>query len=190
LPPLASTPLQPPEAVHDVALLELHVSVEDPPLGTVDGTAVNMAVGVIATEAVAGVLVPPGPVQVSEYDVLELRAPVPWFPLLASTPLQPPEAVHDVALLELHLSVEDPPLGTVDGMAVNVAVGMTATGAVGGALIMGWTVLPQATSNSAAPVDPTKVRIRITTEFYSALYPSDSLDSLCTQIEVFMSTHI
>ncbi|HWW31386.1 MAG TPA: hypothetical protein VNY80_15305 [Steroidobacteraceae bacterium] len=63
--------------MHDVALLELHVSVEDPPLGTVDGTAVNMAVGVIATEAVAGVLVPPGPVQVSEYDVLELRAPVP-----------------------------------------------------------------------------------------------------------------
>jgi hypothetical protein len=45
--------------------------------------------------------------------------------------------VHDVALLELHLSVEDPPLGTVDGIAVNVAVGMTATGAVGGALIMG-----------------------------------------------------
>jgi hypothetical protein len=44
-------------------------------------------------------------------------------------------------------------------------------------------VLPQATSNSAAPVDPTKVRIRITSEFYSALYPSDSLDSLCTQIE-------
>ena len=77
MPLLASTPLQPPEAVHDVALVELHVSVEDPPLATVDGTAVMVAVGMIATVVVSGALVPPGPVQVREYVVLEVRAPVP-----------------------------------------------------------------------------------------------------------------
>jgi hypothetical protein len=62
--------------VHDVALVELQVSVEDPPLGTVGGTAVNVVVGMIATVALAGALVPPGPVQVSEYDVLVVSAPV------------------------------------------------------------------------------------------------------------------
>jgi hypothetical protein len=62
--------------VHEVAFVELHVSVEDPPLATVDGTAVKVAVGMIATVAVTGALVPPGPVQVREYDVLVVRAPV------------------------------------------------------------------------------------------------------------------
>ena len=62
--------------MHDVAFVELHVSVEDPPLATVVGTAVSVAVGMIATEAVTGALVPPGPVQVREYDVFVVRAPV------------------------------------------------------------------------------------------------------------------
>ena len=84
------------------------------------------------------------------------------MPLLASAPFQPPEAAHDVALVELQLSVEASPLATVDGTAVKMAVGMVATGAVGGGLIVGWSVLPQATSKSAAPADPTKERIRIT----------------------------
>ena len=78
MPLLANAPLQPPEAVHDVALVELHVSVEAPPLATVVGIAVNVAVGMTATAtiAVAGALVPPGPVQVSEYDVLVVSAAV------------------------------------------------------------------------------------------------------------------
>ena len=57
-------------------MVELHISVEAPPLETVVGTAVNVAVGIIATLAVAGPLVPPGPVQIREYDVLEVRGPV------------------------------------------------------------------------------------------------------------------
>ena len=77
MPLLANAPLQPPEAVHEVAFVELHVSVEDPPLATVGGTAVKVAVGTIDTEAVAAALVPPGPVQVREYVVLEVRGPVP-----------------------------------------------------------------------------------------------------------------
>jgi hypothetical protein len=63
--------------VHDVALVELHVSVEAPPLATVVGIAVKVAVGMTATVAVTGVLVPPAPLQTSEYDALEVRAPVP-----------------------------------------------------------------------------------------------------------------
>jgi hypothetical protein len=65
--------------VQDVAFVELHVSVEDPPLATVVGIAVKVAVGMTATATAttAGSLVPPGPVQVREYVVLEVRAPVP-----------------------------------------------------------------------------------------------------------------
>jgi hypothetical protein len=77
LPPLANAPLQPPEAVQDVALVELHISVEAPPLAIAGGTAVNMAVGMTPTVAVAGALVPPAPVQIREYVVLAVRAPVP-----------------------------------------------------------------------------------------------------------------
>jgi hypothetical protein len=61
-------PLQPPEAVQDVALVELQVSVEAAPLATEVGFAVNVTVGAgtTVTVAVATLLVPPVPVQVSE----------------------------------------------------------------------------------------------------------------------------
>jgi hypothetical protein len=61
-------PLQPPEAVQDVALVELHVSVEAAPLATEVGFAVNVTVGAgtTVTMAVATLLVPPVPLQVSE----------------------------------------------------------------------------------------------------------------------------
>ena len=70
--PLAGfVPLQPPEAVHDVALVELQVSVEVPPLAIRLWLAVSVAVGkglagVTVTVAPAAALVPPEPVQVSE----------------------------------------------------------------------------------------------------------------------------
>jgi hypothetical protein len=80
VPLVAFVPLQPPEAVQDVALVELQVNVEDPPLVVVVGLAVRMAVGtglvVTVTVAAAGVLVPPAPVQVNEYVVVAARAPV------------------------------------------------------------------------------------------------------------------
>jgi hypothetical protein len=61
-------PVHPPEAVHDVALVELQVSVEVPPLAIVGGAAFSVAVGMvpIVTVAVTTALVPPGPVHVSE----------------------------------------------------------------------------------------------------------------------------
>jgi hypothetical protein len=71
-------PLQPPVAVHDVALVELQVSVEALPLATLVGFAFNVAVGIvpIVTVAVTTALVPPGPVHVSEYAALVVKAPV------------------------------------------------------------------------------------------------------------------
>ena len=61
-------PLQPPEAVQEVASVELHVSVEALPLATEAGFAasVTVAAGVTVTVAVETLLVPPLPVQVKE----------------------------------------------------------------------------------------------------------------------------
>lgn len=69
----------PPVAVQDVALVELQVSMEDPLLAIGFGVAVNAAVGtgaVTVTVAATAVLVPPAPVQVREYVVSVVKAPV------------------------------------------------------------------------------------------------------------------
>jgi hypothetical protein len=52
---------------------------------------------------------PPGPVHVSEYTVMAANGPVLWLPLVASAPLQPPEAAHETALTELHERTAAPP---------------------------------------------------------------------------------
>jgi hypothetical protein len=71
LPPAALVPLQPPEAVHEVALVLLQLRVEVPPEATLVGFAVSCTVGaggggvtVTVTAAAAGV-VPLAPEQVS-----------------------------------------------------------------------------------------------------------------------------
>lgn len=66
---------------------------------------------------------PPAPVQMSVYLVVAVSAAVVCVPLVASEPLQPPEAVQPVALVEDHVSAEVPPLATVVGLAVSVTVG-------------------------------------------------------------------
>ena len=45
------------------------------------------------------------------------------MPLVASLPLHDPLAVQEVALVELHVSVELPPKVTVMGLALKVTVG-------------------------------------------------------------------
>jgi hypothetical protein len=55
--------------------------------------------------------------------VLALRAPVPTEPLVVLVPDQPPEAVHDVALVEDQLRVEAAPLAMVLGLALKATVG-------------------------------------------------------------------
>ena len=112
-----------------MALLEFHVNVEAPPLTTEVGFAVNVTVGAgtTVTLAVATLLAPPTPVQVNEYEPAIVRGPVLCVPLVALVPLQFPEAVHDVALVELHVSVEAPPLATEVGFAVSVTVAVPGT---------------------------------------------------------------
>jgi hypothetical protein len=130
VPPTATVPLQPappPEAVQDVALVELQVRVEASPFATVVGCALRVAVGsggaVTVTVTLAALLVPPAPVQVSEYEVLLDSAPVLCVPLTASAPLQPPAAVQPVALVELQVRVADPPVSTVAAETLSEAVG-------------------------------------------------------------------
>jgi hypothetical protein len=146
----ANVPLQPPEAVQDVALVELQVSMEVPPLGTLVGFAVKVAAGtgLAVTETVAAAAVVPSvPVQVSEYVVSVVKAPVLSVPLVAFAPANvPPVAVQDVALVELQVNVALPPLLTVVGEAVIDAVG----GA--DAVVTGTPDPPQAARSSAAPI--------------------------------------
>ncbi len=71
VPLVALLPLHPapvPEAVQEVALVELQVSVDAAPLATDVGFAVSVTVGMgtMVTVAVATLLVPPAPLQVSE----------------------------------------------------------------------------------------------------------------------------
>jgi hypothetical protein len=136
-------------AEHDVALIELQVKVAVPPLAILVGFAVNMTVGMLAatvTVAVTAAVVPPGPVQVSEYEASAVNALVSCDPLVAKVPPQPPEAVHDVALVELHVKVATPPLLTDIGDALKEAVGAGGDGVKGTD-----PEPPQAAKVSAAP---------------------------------------
>jgi hypothetical protein len=79
------------------------------------------------TVTVAGLLIPPGPVQVSEYVVLDVRVLVLCAPLADFVPLQLPEAAQDVAFEELQVSTAALPATTAFGLATRVAVGTTLT---------------------------------------------------------------
>ncbi len=127
----ASVPLQPPDAVQVSASVELHVSNEVPPRATAPGDAVSDTAGrgLTVTAALTGALVPPDRAQVSTRLARPVNGPVLGMPLVGKVPLQPPDAVHDVALLEVHVSVEDPPAAIVAGDAVSETVGTGGGGA-------------------------------------------------------------
>jgi hypothetical protein len=117
-------PLQPPAAAQAVAFDELHVSVAALPAVTSSGLAESVMVGAGATLTVtlAGALVPPAPVQVMTYVTLAAKGPVAWVPLVDRAPFQLPEAVHAVAFIEVHVSVELDAPPTVVGEAASVTV--------------------------------------------------------------------
>ncbi|HEY3783667.1 MAG TPA: hypothetical protein VGL55_00125 [Steroidobacteraceae bacterium] len=123
LPLGANEPLHPPEAVHEVAFVELQVRVELAFCPIKVGDAVNLAVGAILTMTLAAWLMPPPPVQVRENVVAAVKGPVLLLPLLASVPVQPPEAAQDVAFVELHVSVVASPLFTAFLAALSETVG-------------------------------------------------------------------
>jgi hypothetical protein len=118
-------PLQPPEAVHDVAFVEAHVSVDAPPEDTADGLALSVTVGAGTTTTDALFwAVPPSPVQVIVNVVFVFSVPVDRVPIFsAMSPLQPPEATHDVTSVAVHARVAAPPTATVDGFATRLTVG-------------------------------------------------------------------
>jgi hypothetical protein len=123
VPLVGSTPLQAPEAVQEVALAELQVNIDAPPLATDTGDAVRATVGTILTVTLDVELVPAVPAQLNEYVLGALKAPVLCVPLAGLVPLQAPEAVQEVALRELHVNVDMPPLATDVGDAVKVTIG-------------------------------------------------------------------
>lgn len=140
----------PPVPRQEVALVELQVSVValPPAIGLEPAVSVAVGTGLPATVTVvcAAVLEPPEPVHVSEYVVSAVKAPVLWLPLLANAPVQPPEAVHAVAFVELQVNMAAAPLFTAAGEALIDAVGAGGAGATGTDPDP-----PQAASSSAAP---------------------------------------
>jgi hypothetical protein len=125
VPLIALVPDQAPEAVQEVALVEDQLNVELPPLETLVGLALSEMLGAAAdTVTVADCVAdPPAPVQVSMYLVAAVSAAVLFEPLIASDPLQPPEAVHAVALVADQLNIDAAPLLSVLGFAVSVTAG-------------------------------------------------------------------
>ena len=124
-PLVATEPVQPPDAVQAVALVETQVSVELAPLATLVGLALKETLGAAAdTVTVADCAAePPAPVQVRVNVVLADRTGVVLEPLMGSLPLQPPEAEQDVAWVEVQVNVELAPLLTVLGFADRVTAG-------------------------------------------------------------------
>jgi hypothetical protein len=125
LPLIALEPVQPPEAVQLVALLELQVTVVLPPLATDVGFTVIVTAGActLTLTSTVFVVVPPAPAQESVYDFAECSAPVDSTPVSALVPFHAPEAVQFVASVVSHESAAAVPLVTLAGLALNVIDG-------------------------------------------------------------------
>lgn len=121
-------PVQPPDAVQEVALAADHDRLEVPPGATCAGFAEIETVGAgrapTATLVVCAA-VPPGPVQLNVYEKVRtvVRLPVDSLPLVAFAPVQSPLALQEFALLELQLNVEEAPCVIAPGLALNTNVG-------------------------------------------------------------------
>ncbi len=124
-PLVARLPDHPPEAVQAVALVEVQVNVELPPLEMLVGLALKDTLGGVAeTVTVADWdAEPPAPVQLSVNVVVVVRAEVVWVPLVGSLPVQPPEALQEVAFVEDQVRVDVAPFATVLGLAEIVTAG-------------------------------------------------------------------
>lgn len=123
-------PDQPPDAVHVVAPVTVQISVALLP-DTIDvGEEVSVTVGAGTTVMVVDALTfPPVPVQSSVNVVDVFNAFVTCEPDVDLVPDQPPDALHEVALVVLHVSVDVAPEAIAFGDALNVMVGagMTVT---------------------------------------------------------------
>jgi len=157
--PLTGTgPDQLPVAVHALAFVVPHVSVEVPPGPTKSGAAVRLIVGGVPMVTVAcAVADPPGPVHVSVYAVLLNRGPVEAVPLSASAPDHPSELAQEVALALLQVRVALAPAASSVGLALKLTVGATGGG---GSVLETPTPPPQAASDRGRKIASTAVLCR------------------------------
>jgi hypothetical protein len=118
-------PDQAPEAVQEVAWVEVHDKAALPPWVTVLGLAPRRTLGAAAVTVtvVDCAAVPPRPVQVRTYVELDVSAPVDWVPLVALLPDHAPEAAQDVALWVLQASEDEAPACTLLGAALKLTSG-------------------------------------------------------------------
>jgi hypothetical protein len=122
-------PDQAPEAAHAVVLVDVQESVALPSAPTLLGLALIVTLGTPSTVTVAAwVALPPTPVQVRTYLAVESSGPVFLEPLVATDPLQAPEAVQPVLLVEFQASVADWPLATAIRLGDSATVGVAAAG--------------------------------------------------------------
>ncbi|HXF47571.1 MAG TPA: hypothetical protein VNK91_15780 [Burkholderiaceae bacterium] len=155
-PDRAFAPDHAPDAAQAAAFVDVQFSVDAPPLGTVVGSARKESVGaggggelttLTVTDCVA---VPPGPAQVSENALVAPKGPVDAEPVVDRAPDQAPLAVQDAAFVEDHVSVAEPPLSTVVGVALSETVG--AAGDTGVTSIV--------TERDSLPPLPTQVNVK------------------------------
>jgi hypothetical protein len=127
-PPTDLTPLQPPEAEQEVALLLDHFKVAVPPGSTVLGLVLSFTTGgkAVTVTVVDWVTNPPAPRQVKSYSVVLESEPVDQDPLVATEPFQPPLAEQEVAFFAVQESVALDPAVTVDGVADKTRPGVGA----------------------------------------------------------------
>jgi hypothetical protein len=113
--------------VQEVALVELHESVEELAemieLGLADIVTVGAVGGGVTVTIADWLAEPPAPLQASEYVAVAVRLPVLCEPEVVFVPDQAPEAVHEVALLEVQLKVDAFPEVIEAGLAVIVTMG-------------------------------------------------------------------
>jgi hypothetical protein len=118
-------PVQPPDAAQDVVFAEDQVKVDESPAIIALGLALIDKVGAAPdTVTVADwVALPPGPAQVNVKVSLWVSAPVDIDPLIGSAPLQAPDALQLVALVDDQLIVVAVLLGIVLELAPILTVG-------------------------------------------------------------------
>jgi hypothetical protein len=110
-------------------LVDVQESVALPSAPTLLGLALIVTLGTPSTVTVAAwVALPPTPVQVRTYLAVESSGPVFLEPLVATDPLQAPEAVQPVLLVEFQASVADWPLATAIRLGDRATVGVAAAG--------------------------------------------------------------
>jgi hypothetical protein len=110
--------------VQAVAFVADHVKVVEKFAVTLDGEADNVTTGAGVSVAVAvAIAEPPAPEQLNVKVVVALSAALVSLPEVALVPVQPPEAVQDVALVLLHVNVTVWPAVIAVGLRFNVTVG-------------------------------------------------------------------